>query len=226
LQPLDVGIFGPLAQYYSDEVDTWSRAHPYQEISKGDFFPLCQRARRAALSEKNIRAAFAATGIYPFRRAQVMNLVEKVSITSQPSPIISNQQPPYAVPTNGREVTGLKRIVESSENLVEVKAGGVALAVAAGNAIAASAIANETIRQIASAPKKSKSDRRHISKALLISRSYLDKARKQRLEKDALMDARKKAREQRKKNIGIQSKCGTSKRTRKVRPLRKTNNYD
>jgi hypothetical protein len=108
---------------------------------------------------------------------------------SQPSLILFNQQPPYTVPTNAREVASLKQIVETSENLVEIQAGGVALAVAAGNAIAASAIANETIRQIANAPKKSKSNRRHISKALLISRNYLDKARKERLEKDTLMDA-------------------------------------
>ena len=68
LQPLDVGIFGPLG-YYSHEVDDWGRAHTYQTISKGDFFPLCQRARQKALTIVNIKAAFAATSIYPFRRA-------------------------------------------------------------------------------------------------------------------------------------------------------------
>ena len=77
LRPLDVGIFGPLGQYYSNVVDIWSRAHPYQVISKGDFFPLCQKAWRASLTEKNIKAAFAVTGIHPFCRAQVLNLVEK-----------------------------------------------------------------------------------------------------------------------------------------------------
>ena len=71
------------------------------------------------------------------------------------------------------------------------------MAKAAESAIASSAIATETIRQIASAPKKSKSDRRHISKAILLSRSPLDKARKQRLEKDSKAKAWKEAREQR-----------------------------
>ena len=210
LQPLDVGIFGPLAQYYSDEVDKWSRAHPYQVISKGDFFPLCQRARYAALTEKNIKAAFAATGIFPFRRAQVMHLIEKISGQRQHSPTTVNQQPPYTVPTTAREVVGLRQVVEASNNLEVVKAGGRALAAAAGNAIAASVIANETIRQIASAPRKSKSDRRHISKALLISRSHLDHARKQRLEKDALAQARKEAREQQKKTVKGKKVVGTT----------------
>ena len=206
LQPLDVGIFGPLAQYYSNEVDLWARAHPYQFVSKGDFFPLCQKARHATLTDKNIRAAFMATGIYPFRRAQVMNLIEK---TKKNPPIGQpNQQPPLPgttdthlldsplVPTNTREVVNLWRQIEISRDISQVKAGGAALAIAAESAIASSAIATETIRQIASAPKKSKSDRRHISKAILLSRSHLDKARKLRLEKDSQAKARKEAREQ------------------------------
>jgi len=42
------------------------------------------------------------------------------------------------------------------------------------------------VRKIASAPKKSKSDRRHISKAVLLSRSDLDKAQNLGLQKKAV----------------------------------------
>ena len=190
LQPLDVGIFGPLGQYYSNEVDLWSWAHPYQVISKGDFFLLCQSARRASLTEKNIKAAFAVTGINPFRRAQVLNLVEKAqsailgpaahisgtihlpsSSTTRTSEFHTHE---LHVPTNTREVIDLRRQIEVSEDVVALKAGGIAIAAAAETAIAKSLIADKNIRQIARAPKKSKSDRRHISKALLISRSHCE----------------------------------------------------
>jgi len=69
----------------------------------------------------------------------------------------------------------------------------VALATTAGTALAAATIAEETVRKIASAPKKSKSDYRHISKAVLVSRSCLDKARNLRLKKEA-DEVRKKER--------------------------------
>lgn len=77
LQPLDVGTLGPLGQYYSNKENLWSHAHPYQVISKGVFFPLCQKAWCASLTEKNYKAAFAVTGIDPFHLARVLDLVEK-----------------------------------------------------------------------------------------------------------------------------------------------------
>ena len=42
LPPFNVGIFGPLDSYYGNKMDDWGRAHSYQTISKGHFFPLCQ----------------------------------------------------------------------------------------------------------------------------------------------------------------------------------------
>ena len=190
-------------------------------ISKGDFFLLCQSARRASLTEKNIKAAFAVTGIYPFRQAQVLNLVEKAqsmilgpaahisgtihlpsSSTTRTSEFHTHE---LHVPTNTQEVIDLRRQIEVSEDVVALKAGGIAMAAAAETAIAKSLIADKNIRQIASAPKKSKSDRHHISKALLISRSHLDKVKKKRIEKDSITKARKELHEQRKIQNGKQS---------------------
>jgi len=198
LQPLDVGLFGPLATYYSHEVDSWSRAHPYQILSKGDFFPLCQKARRAAFTETNIKSAFAATGIYPYRRARVQEILQKVT---PPSSSFIQLHPPSSIepssahnssssiatvsaPTNAKQVSQLKSLLESSTNIEDLKKIGLALGSAAGSAMAAATIAQETVRQVAAAPKKSKSDRRHISKAKLISRRDLEQARKNRLEKE------------------------------------------
>ena len=82
-------------------------------------------------------------------------------------------------PANPQEVLHLKRKLDTSNSLEEVKTTGHALATAAVAAMAASAIAQETVGQISSAPKKRKNDRRHIRKAKLISQSNLDKARKE-----------------------------------------------
>jgi hypothetical protein len=76
---LDVGILGPLGTYYSAEVDSWTRTHPYQSINKGEFFPMRQRARRKAFSKKNVHCAFAEAGIHPFRRREALDLVEAVT---------------------------------------------------------------------------------------------------------------------------------------------------
>ena len=207
LQPLDVGIFSPLGRYYSNEVDDWGRAHPYQTISKGDFFPLCQRARQKALTIVNIKASFAATGIHPFRRARVLEIINKsspptssttqllqnttlhpsgLSTTSFPSTSTGSEASSvFLPPETTKQVAQLKNLLVVSHNVHVVKNIGVALATTAGTALAAATIAEETVRRIASAPKKSKSHRRHISKAVLVSRSYLDKARNLRLQKEA-----------------------------------------
>jgi hypothetical protein len=42
LEPSDNAIFAPLGTCYRNEVDVWTRTHPYQSIKKGDFFPMCQ----------------------------------------------------------------------------------------------------------------------------------------------------------------------------------------
>jgi len=39
LQPLDVGLFGPLQRYYSNGLDTWMRKGIQGNFTKADFLP-------------------------------------------------------------------------------------------------------------------------------------------------------------------------------------------
>ncbi|RPA84090.1 DDE-domain-containing protein [Ascobolus immersus RN42] len=64
LQPLDVAIFSPLALAYKILLEKWNRKNPYAAMGKAEFFLLLSRAREIALTEENIRSAFAATGMY------------------------------------------------------------------------------------------------------------------------------------------------------------------
>ena len=164
----------------------------------------------------NIKAAFATTGIHPFRRARVLEIIDKssppstslatrpvantIQLPSAPSitsvPSTSTHRTPssaYSPPETTKQVAQFKNLLVVSHDSRVVKRIGVALATTAGTALAAATIAEETVRKIASAPKKSKSDRRHISKAVLVSRSDLDKARNLRLQKET-EEAQKKER--------------------------------
>jgi hypothetical protein len=66
LQPLDVGVFSPLAHYYSNEVT--AHLHDSQALAgipKADFFMLFWRAWQRTMRESLIKSAFEATGIWP-----------------------------------------------------------------------------------------------------------------------------------------------------------------
>lgn len=65
LQPLDVGCFGPLQNYYGKGVETFLR-NTGQVINKTNFLPILYEARRKAYTPENIASAFAASGIIPF----------------------------------------------------------------------------------------------------------------------------------------------------------------
>ena len=56
LQPLDIGIFGPLNRAYADEVDAYVR-ESYDIVRKGNFWPFLRNARNKAFTKSNIMGA-------------------------------------------------------------------------------------------------------------------------------------------------------------------------
>ena len=72
LQPLDVGIFGPLSSYYSSElVRHQQRSQGLLPVVKADFYGLFKSAYASSFTEANIYSAFEATGIWPMDRTIV-----------------------------------------------------------------------------------------------------------------------------------------------------------
>lgn len=64
LQPLDVGIFGPLASYYSSQLSiVQQQSQGLLAIKKADFYSLFKTAYASSFTEKNILSAFEATRI-------------------------------------------------------------------------------------------------------------------------------------------------------------------
>lgn len=89
LQPLDVGVFSALEQYYGQEVNKLRIP-----IDKNNFPNLLAHARRKAFSQKNIASGFRTTGITPYNPPTILNSL------SLPEPTINFKQPPPPIPCN------------------------------------------------------------------------------------------------------------------------------
>lgn len=74
LQPLDVGLFSPLATYYSQQVDKLlAESQGLVRLTKRDFWPLFREAWTKAFTAKNVRSAWETTGIHPFDPSKVLD---------------------------------------------------------------------------------------------------------------------------------------------------------
>ena len=84
LQPLDVGIFGPLKQAYSKELDTRSRLG-INHVDKSEFLSAYKMARPAVFTRSNILGAFKGAGLVPLDSGAVLNkLTIKKAVPSSP----------------------------------------------------------------------------------------------------------------------------------------------
>jgi hypothetical protein len=72
LQPLDIGIFSPLAQAYKSRVQSHSVICA-QNISEPQFLTFFEEARKEAISARNIAIAWKAAGLIPFNTAPILS---------------------------------------------------------------------------------------------------------------------------------------------------------
>jgi hypothetical protein len=107
LQPLDVGIFSPLATAYSKEIDQLIQSsHGFSRVTKRIFWRLFRTAWNSALTLENIRSAFASPGISPLNPPKVLDKIKKET----PSPILSDNEGRKITPGS---VRGLRRAVKA-----------------------------------------------------------------------------------------------------------------
>jgi DDE superfamily endonuclease len=84
LQPLDVGLFSPLATFYSQQIDQLlTQSQGLVRLTKRDFWSLFYEAWKQAFTVKNVRSAWEKTGIYPFNPSKVISTFEIPQETSQ-----------------------------------------------------------------------------------------------------------------------------------------------
>jgi DDE superfamily endonuclease len=76
LQPLDVGLFRPLANFYSQELNNWiHKTQGLCRISKREFFSIFWPAFQRAFTLKNINSSWEKTGLHPFNPKKVLDQI-------------------------------------------------------------------------------------------------------------------------------------------------------
>jgi hypothetical protein len=83
LQPLDVGVFGPMKKYHAFETDRLVRAG-ITRFQRVEWVTLYQRIRAKALSIENIRSGWRGAGLVPFCSGRVLN---QLPVPFLPQPI-------------------------------------------------------------------------------------------------------------------------------------------
>ncbi|KYM99017.1 hypothetical protein ALC62_10252 [Cyphomyrmex costatus] len=66
MQPLDISVFGPLKSYYASQCKAWQKNNANRILEIRHIPKLVCDSLDLALTPKNIKSGFAATGIWPF----------------------------------------------------------------------------------------------------------------------------------------------------------------
>ena len=73
LQPLDVGVFGPLATAYKNDLHETTKYGAGFAIDKVDFLLLLEAARERSMTELNIQKAWAKAGLEPYDPSRILH---------------------------------------------------------------------------------------------------------------------------------------------------------
>lgn len=85
LQPLDVGIFSPLARAYSNKlVEFMFECQGLCSITKRDFLRLFWMAWTSVIAPKTVEKAFSSTGIWPVDASAILKKIEEPKDDSRP----------------------------------------------------------------------------------------------------------------------------------------------
>jgi hypothetical protein len=115
LQPLDVSVFRPLANYYSQGLDEYiRRSLGVSRVSKKAFLSIFWPAWDKALRYETISSGFRKAGIYPFDPSIVLDQVRPIDHSSS-SEDTDNE---IKQPTNVREVRNLIKSIHQEQPIV------------------------------------------------------------------------------------------------------------
>ena len=84
LQPLDVGLFAPLATAYKANIRSITRLGASYSVDKVDFLEQYQKARASAFSILNIRKAFEKTGLLPYNPDRILDFFPTTPSSTPP----------------------------------------------------------------------------------------------------------------------------------------------
>jgi hypothetical protein len=114
LQPLDVGVFGPLKRAYGKLVEGMMVAGN-NHIDKEDFLHLYPPAREKVFNQKNICSGFAGAGLKPFDQDQVLEKITfQLRTPTPPLCVEGSISSTFQTPQNPRQLDHKVRSLQRS----------------------------------------------------------------------------------------------------------------
>jgi hypothetical protein len=198
LQPCDVGPFAPLKTAYRDQVERLNRGG-IDMVGKEHFTYLYSPARDTALTKRNIRAGWAATGLYPFNPERVLKdiprppvevIIPEATLASTSAADIVLQTPiTPATPVTAEALTSLHNVIKQDTHVPdETRCRIQKLANAAQISFAERALLKDRNRFLFKINNEAKARRSTrsivLGKAKVMSFEDLEEAKVRRAEKD------------------------------------------
>lgn len=120
LQPLDVGLFSPLSQAYSTELQNYTHGgQGWVSMTKRMFWTLFKKAWMISFTEKNIKKAFESTGIWPYNPEKTIRKLQKpVLIPTTPVPLSIRT---LSTPLDCRDLRQLGQLSPSLKNVAQLQ---------------------------------------------------------------------------------------------------------
>ncbi len=190
LQPLDVGLFGPVSQLYQNEIEERTRIRPDDYVDKCDFLEVYNTIRPKAISPHNIESAWHECGLSPFNPEVVLSKLEppKTFLDKITPP---NSRPPTAIitaktPGNIAEIESILKHVKGGD--IEATEALTKISKTASLALADVVIAKATNEQFVEGEKlkarKKERDGGDYGKARIMSEEVLEQRRLNKIEKE------------------------------------------
>lgn len=168
LQPLDVGVYGPVKKYYNNECDSWMLRNPGKVINIYQVAALSSNAINKACVPTTIQNAFKKTGIFPFDR----NVFQEddffmSAVTNRPLPL--DKEP--STSTSEPSASTSESCVSMSEPSMTISVPSVPTSVpSVSNTQPSSVISPEAICPFPqAAPRKSTKKGRQPAKTLVLT---------------------------------------------------------
>ena len=118
LQPLDVGVFSPLATAYKLQLEKHTQLGVGYSVDNVDFIKLYGKAQEEALTVKNIQSAWAKSGLTPLDPTIVTKKLSQPHPKTPPELSITTQGSEFQLPftpANMEQVTSLIQLHQQSE---------------------------------------------------------------------------------------------------------------
>ena len=114
LQPLDVGVFSPLATAYKLQLEKHTRLGVSYSIDKVDFIQLYGKAREEALTVKNMQSAWAKSGLVPLDSAVVTKKLPQPPTSGSTTPVLSiaTQEDEFLLPFTPANAEQVKSLIQ------------------------------------------------------------------------------------------------------------------